>query len=251
MYKQMEITRNAVKWGNSAGVTLPKEWAGKQVKIILIDRTDKIKEEVLKILSPYLEDITGIYISGSYARGDYDSNSDIDIIAISNKTKKEISSGKYNVSIYPLEVIKKTIEKNPVLIYPRLTEAKTVINKTLLKELISITPGNNKKYIEETKRIITINEEIINLDKDEGKTSESVIYSLILRLRGILLIKSIKKNKTSPKKELLSLLKKEKLTELIKNYENIKKNNSPKDNVEIKLAEKLLSLLKKEVKEIE
>jgi len=64
----MEISRNVSKWGNSAGVLLPKEWLGKEVNIILIDRTSEIKKEGFDILDSYLEDIIGIYLIGSYAR---------------------------------------------------------------------------------------------------------------------------------------------------------------------------------------
>lgn len=107
----MEIVKIASKWGNSAGVVLPKNWVGKQVKIILIDRTKKIKEEVLDILKDDLQDLIGIYLVGSYARGEENGNSDVDIIAISNNLKKEISSEKFNISIYPFQTFKKTSSK--------------------------------------------------------------------------------------------------------------------------------------------
>jgi len=83
-----QIIKNSIPWGNSAGVIIPKKWLGKQVKITLIDRTTEIKKEVFKIIDPYLEDIIGIYITGSYARGEQTKESDIDIIVISNNTKK-------------------------------------------------------------------------------------------------------------------------------------------------------------------
>ena len=88
----MELLRNVSKWGNSAGVLLPREWMGNQVKIVLVDRTLEIKKEALSILYPYLEDILGIYLIGSYARGEQEKESDIDIIAVSKKTKKEMNN---------------------------------------------------------------------------------------------------------------------------------------------------------------
>ena len=41
----MELIRSVSKWGNSAGILLPKEWLGNQVKIVFIDRTLEIKKE--------------------------------------------------------------------------------------------------------------------------------------------------------------------------------------------------------------
>ena len=46
----MEIINNVRYWGNGAGVLVPKDWEGKQVKVTLIDRTNEIKAEVFKIL---------------------------------------------------------------------------------------------------------------------------------------------------------------------------------------------------------
>ena len=125
---KQELVSEARKWGNGSGLLLPKEWMGKQVKVILIDRSDEIRREVLEILTPYLEDIEGIYLCGSWARGEQKEDSDIDIIAVSGKTNKKISSGKYNIEIYPVESLKNTIRENPIMITPRLIEAKAVLN---------------------------------------------------------------------------------------------------------------------------
>ena len=76
----MELLRNVSKWGNSAGVLLPREWMGNQVKVILVDRTLEIKREAFSILEPYMEDIFGVYLVGSYARGEQEKDSDIDIM---------------------------------------------------------------------------------------------------------------------------------------------------------------------------
>ena len=110
-----ELVKPAVPWGNSAGVLLPREWQGMEVKVVLIDRTMQIKKEVLSILSPYLDDIQGIYITGSYARNEQSQESDIDVIAISKDLNKEIISGKYHIFIYSLESVRKTIKKNPII----------------------------------------------------------------------------------------------------------------------------------------
>ena len=134
----MERIMNVGKWGNSGGVLLPREWLGKQVKVVLVDRTDEIRKEIMAILDPYLEDILGVYLVGSYARGEQEKDSDIDVIVISNDLRKKISSGKYDIEIYPLDNIKKTLKENPIMIMPSLVEAKPLLNKSLLEEIVII-----------------------------------------------------------------------------------------------------------------
>ena len=253
MYKhnKMEISRNVSKWGNSAGVLLPKEWLGKEVNIILIDRTSEIKKEVFDILDSYLEDIIGIYLVGSYARNEPEKDSDIDIIAISQKTKKEIISGKYSISISPIKSMKKTLEKSPLMIYPRLIEAKAILNKSLLEELISEKPGRKdfEGFISDTKDIIRINKGI--LGSENKYAQKEVIYSLVLRLRGIFLINCILKNKKYTNEDFKKMLEKADISSEVYNaYWAVKSGKKTKVKVSISEAEKLLELLKIKIKKL-
>ena len=45
----MEVIRNVGKWGNSAGVLLPREWLGSRVKIEIVEDGKDIKKEILGI----------------------------------------------------------------------------------------------------------------------------------------------------------------------------------------------------------
>ena len=259
MDSSKEEIRNAIRWGNSAGVLLPKNWAGQQVKVILIDRTLQIKKEVLIMLENYLEDIIGIYLVGSYARNEQEEDSDIDIIAISKNIKKEVISGKYSISITPLESLKRTIEKNPILVLPRLNEAKVIINSSLLEELKSIKTAkiSFKNFIEETKRIIKISNGFIKIDKEQKREyldSISIIYSLILRLRGVFLIKNLIEKKDYSKKEFSLWLKKELSQEEFEKsyniYKSIRDEKKVNEKIKIETAEKLVNILKKEIKKL-
>ena len=252
----MEKTIQVKTWGNSAGVLLPKEWIGKEVRVILIDRTLEIKKEVFDILSPYLEDIIGIYLVGSYARGEQTDDSDIDIIAISNNTKKEIISGKYNIIIITLKSVETSLEKNSILIAPRIIEAKPILNSSLLEKLKSkeITKKSLKFFIESTKSIISINRKTLKLDKIQGENASlSVIYSLILRLRGILMIKCMMEKKPYSNQKFKEWVKKETgrdYENIHKAYESIKLNKKSDVKIEISEALKLLHLLEKEIEKI-
>lgn len=255
----MEIIKNVSKWGNGAGVLLPKEWINQEVRIIFIDRTLQIKKEVFNILEKYLSDILGIYLVGSYAREEQTEKSDIDILVISNKIRQEMESGKYHLSIVPLEAIKKTLNKYPLMIYPRLIEAKTIINPNLLKELKSAKIHKNSfnKFIEETKRVIKINNEIIKLDKLEGDKllSVDILYSLILRLRSIFMVKSILNNKDYSNKDFKEWLTKNihglEYNKVYNVYTEIKNDKQPKIDIKLSVAEQLLDLIKEEIKNLE
>lgn len=251
----MEIMRSVQKWGNSGGVLVPKEWLNREVKIILIDRSSDIKKEIFDILDDYLEDIIGVYLTGSYSRGEQREDSDIDIIAISNNTRKEITSGRYNVSIIPLYTIEKTLKNNPLMILPRLIEAKPITNLGLLDKFkeIKISKELFKDFIKDTERIIKINEELIDLEDSSKKYLESneLIYSLLLRLRGIYLIKCILYRKKYSNLHFLNFLKKSVGKDYLNVYDVyrlIKEGKETNIKLSLKVAEKLIKLLKKEVR---
>lgn len=250
----MEMVKNVSRWGNGAGVLLPREWVGQQVKVMLIDRTSNIRKEVLDILSPYLEDIIGVYLTGSYARGEQEPDSDIDIVAISRDTKKDIRSGKYHISIITLEGAKRTLDKNPILILPRLFEARPILNESLLDELkqAKITLSSFKGFFEESESIIRICDEFLRLDKEQGRTrldSEQILYPLMLRLRGLFLIRSLlRKQKYSKEKFIKSLtLERTEAKRAYSNYKNIRDGKKSLAPLKIETAERLLSRLKNEL----
>lgn len=250
-----ELIRPVSKWGNSAGVLLPKEWLGREVTVNLIDRTSDIKKEILEIIDNYLEDILGIYLVGSYARGEERKDSDIDVLIISNSTNKEISLGKYNISIICLKDVEKIIENSPLMIYPRLVEARVILNKSLLEKLKKkkIAKGAFNDYIKSTKRIIKIEQESLELDKEMGlAASPSSAYSIILRLRGVFLMKCIleKENysKIKFKKWINNNCKGVNYEGVYQLYLAIKESRKSNLKVDVSNIECLLNLLKKEVK---
>lgn len=255
--KKQALIKPIVKMGNSACVLLPKTWKDGKARVELIEKPLNFKKDLFEILNPYLEDIIGVCIVGSYARNEQTSDSDVDVIVISKDIKKEISYGKYNISIYPIENIKKTLDKNPIMIYPRLIEGKTIFNKSVLEELkdIKISKDQFREFIDETKNIIKINKEFIELDKLEGDIleSDSVIYSVILRLRAIFLIKVVLSKKIYSKnlfKEWLikEIGNKKNIEEVYSIYDAVRDNKKVKTKIDIILAERLLDLLRREVK---
>jgi len=258
MYKQcinmnLELVREVSKWGNSAGVLLPREWMGKQVQIVLVDRSEEIRKEVLDILGNYLSDVLGIYLVGSYARNEQNKDSDIDILVISEQNNKEIESGKYSISIVPLLSIKKALMKRPLSILPRLREAKVLLNSKLLDELkgTKIEKKYLKEYISETKSMLEINKYLLSTEKDLVISNE-IIYSLVLRLRGLYLAKSLIEGKIGTKKgfvRLISLAIGEEAETLQDIYVCVKNNIKTKKRLSKETVNKIVELLERELEE--
>jgi hypothetical protein len=112
------------------------------------------------------------------------------------------------------------------------------------------------KYLEETKRVIKINRELLKLDKEQATSaSESIIYSLMLRLRGIFIIKTIlgKEKYSTPLflkwLEKANMGRKEAII-LYNVYKAIRDNQKIKETVRVDLAEKLLRFIEKEVENV-
>ena len=89
------LLKKTIKSGNASAVVLPKAWLDKRVKVELIDKTSEIiLHDVLDIVksSMDLSEIIGIYLVGSYARGDRTNLSDIDILIHFQKGKKSFDN---------------------------------------------------------------------------------------------------------------------------------------------------------------
>lgn len=258
MANQVIEMREARRWGNSCGVLVPREWLGKQVQVILVDRTEEIKKESFEILSPYLEDLCGIYLVGSYARNEQTPDSDIDIIAVSSSTKKVITSGKYNIQIFTLNGLKNTIKHYPSTIFPSILEAKAIMNKELLEELksIEIKPEYFKPYFSDCKRIISINRGFIKKDRKKGNIlrNDNVIYSAFLRIRGIYLMKGILEKKVYSRQDFINWIRhnlnipEKEFEQAYEIYKNIRDNKKVNKHLSIDTAEKLIEFLEKEVR---
>ena len=256
-YLNMEQIIEVRKWGNSGGILLPREWLGKQVKVVLVDRTQEIKKEVFRILDNYLEDIIGIYLVGSYARGEQRKDSDIDILVISKEIKKSIKSGKYEIEIIPLASVTRMIRIYPAMIYPKFVDAKVILNRSLLEEIkeIELPKDCMRLYLDDSKRIIEIDKEFIEEDKvaSDVLESNSVVYSSLLRLRALFMMKVILKNEKYSNRKFQKWLVSEleipnnEYNGIYEIYGAVRDSRKPRERVSIDLAERLVRLLEKEV----
>lgn len=253
----MKIERPIVRVGNSAGVVLPREWLNGRARIELVEKPLNIRKDVLQIVEPYLEDVIGIYLVGSYARKEQTRESDVDVLVISGKTAKPVVSGKYEIVISPLSSVLSVLKEHPEIIFPKIMDAEVIMNKDLLEELrsIKLSEASFDRYFRDSKKMIVVNKEHIELDKSEGDVlkSDAVIYSVLLRLRAFFMIKCIlQKRKYSNKNFQKWIIRKvgidkgeyEKIYDI---YRAVRDDKKTKMKIKIFVAEKLLALLEEEI----
>ena len=251
---EQKLIKPIVKVGNGAGVLLPKKWLNGKAKIELVEKPLDINSDVLRLLSNYLNDILGIYIVGSYARGEQTKDSDVDVLAITSGSNKKIKNGKYEIILISKEEVEKQLEKNAIPLLPMLKEARVLINENLIEEYkkVKLTDKNLKWHIETTKSAMKMIEKLNEASKEIGEeSSEGVTYSLILRLRTLYTIDCIKKNKQATREGLLKLIKK--ITGGLDAYEiyvNIKNEEDTKKTLPLEKSEKLREYILNEVKKL-
>jgi len=247
-----EIIKQAFKLGNSAGVLLPVEWKGKKVAIKLIDKS--ISQEIFEILEEkdLLKNTIGIFLAGSYARGEEDESSDIDILIVTDNVNKHLKIAKYEIIFISRDKFAKSITKSLYLI-SLINEAKAILNADFLKyskdkaQNISI-----KKYLDEIKSMTRINEKIIGIDEELGmNVLDETVYSLVLRLRELYLIECLKNRQNPTNKEFIGLIKKIVSEECYNAYFRIKNNLKSKTVISVEHAKAIINEIKKRIKSLE
>ncbi len=244
------ITKKTREVGTSSGVLLPRKWLNKEVIVTLLEKSQKrIAKDVLEILfkKNLNEEIKGIYLVGSYARDEQDANSDIDVLVITQNTSKLINHENYEILLIPEKNFKKNLPNN-LNYLSMLKEAESLVNKGLIKKYSSKKYSPNfKRNLEEIKNIMDINKESVEIYGELNKNvSDGVIYSIILRLRELYLIKCLISNKKYYKKKFMQSVNKKTYDA----YLRIKRNEKEKNVVSVDEAKKLLSLYKEWLKEI-
>jgi predicted nucleotidyltransferase len=178
------VVKEVMDRGHSGTIYLPKAWIGQRVVVQPLN----VRDYVLGALTPYLEDVSGLFLYGSYARGEQSDVSDIDVLVVSEKKFPVEKVGLINIESGSLDQIKARISKDPVGYYSIVQEAVPLINAPLLSELKKIVPGRQglKEYYDLTESALRICDGLL---KEGGSDQSGVIYSLVLRLRGLYMLR--------------------------------------------------------------
>lgn len=191
MIMQEQLRKRVVKFGNGSIVYTPKNWIGREVIVTLSKLS--MKEELFKLLDPYLLYIQGVYLYGSFARNEQEQDSDIDILIIADK-KFKIKMEGYDINVLTVDDLKKPVDPFCFLM---LKEAKAILNGSLLDKIrpVTVSKKSIRWILNNTKGMLNINRDFIDLE-DENFENYAVIYSLMLRLRGLYMIDCVLKNKS-------------------------------------------------------
>ncbi len=251
--RKEKIIKHVRAFGTGAAVIVPKEWIGERVEISV--KTIPWKLELIELITPHLDKIKGVYLIGSYARKEEKADSDIDILIVA-KEKIKLESKRFHISVLTSENLEKRSFLK-IFLYAALLEAKAILNESLLGELKQKAKPSYeevKDYLYTTKLGINSIESLIKIDRNEESkyfTSIGVIYSIILRLRGLLILKNSLKGKATNFKEFKKKLiaegiSKDVFEEFYRIYLKEKKNLIiGQEKVLLKDVEKIVDILKK------
>jgi len=254
--KQEQIIRTVSQIGNGAHIFAPKEWTNEKVLVIRIERKN-IKEEILEMLYPNLDKVISVILFGSHARKEESEDSDVDVLVIAKEKFTIPKKENYDFIVISEKNLQLAIKSNPILMYSAIKEGVPLINQDYAEKLKEnkINFKLFSEFIESTKRAIKINKEMIWLDKETGKiASNSTIYSLILRLRGAFIIKSLLKNKIYSNNLFERWITDNcdiEYLEIYNAYRSVRDNKKIKEKIPIKSEEILLDFLKEEIKKLE
>jgi len=250
------IIKKTREVGTSAGVLLPRKWLNKQVVVTLLSPSFKeITKDVFAILleKELNEEIKGIYLTGSYSRKDYDSNSDIDILVITNKINKLINQGCYDILLISEENFSKNLP-NSLNYLSMLKEMKVIINKGLIEKYSEKYFKNPKKYkpnlrkfLNEIGRVLKINKESVRIcEETKRNIPDGIIYSIVLRLRELYLIKCLLSNKSYSRNDFVKITG----DKIYSAYTRTKRNEKELSNVSPDEIKSLLDLSEKWLKDL-
>ncbi len=182
------MIKEAKSFGNGAQILVSKEWIGKKVILELKEKTiDDIKEDILSRIND-LNNVASIVLIGSYARNEQSDDSDIDVVIFTNK-KLEIKIYNYHIILININRLDEEISVNPPLFKSILDEGIVILNESFLKN-INIKDKYIKEYKKQCLNAYFLNKEFIESDKKYNMVSESVVYSIILRLRSLFILKN-------------------------------------------------------------
>ena len=265
MFKQFdvfdEVVKKVIPFGNGSIVYTPKKWIGQTVTVILEKQPLSIKKKVVEELEPFLENVVGIFLFGSFARNESTRKSDIDVLVVTTKKLEIRKTGLLDFTLVEEKILRQELKgKDPFYFYSILQESVPILNERLLRELkeIQIKKTNFGWVVEEIESALKIVQEFLMIDKLQNKKkldSVAVIYTLILRLKRIFLVKCVLEGKAYSNEGFKFNLVKNGLTaEQCKKFYGIfqdqRDEKKTKISVSVKETEALYKIAKKELSEL-
>ncbi len=184
--------------GNAGHIYLPKQMIGKEVVVLIPKRFEL--NEIFSLLKGDLGKIMGVYLVGSYARGENKQDSDIDILVVTDGNC-EIKSDELDIFCLKYQ------ENKPIPLSAKsmLQEAKPILNSRLLQELKD-RPFSYSMDLDIGKSALKIAKDLLKMSGSDEEIGNGIVYSLVLRLKTYLIYKCLKNDTQYSTKLLLEEL---------------------------------------------
>lgn len=176
------LIKQAKPMGNSASVYVPKEWENKKVVLRLLSP----KEMALSALGPWMANVIGVYLYGSYARGEESERSDIDVLVVANQKIGVDCEKPLNLLVLTQDKVESILSNDPVQLAPIIAESRALVNESYLGKLrsVEINPRKYLGFVRGTKNRLS---EYLPMIKGKRQL-DAVVYSMVLRLRAVHLV---------------------------------------------------------------
>jgi len=158
------------------------------------------KKNVILATKEYIKEIEGIYLIGSYARGEQEKDSDIDILVVTEHTMKKIVYGKYSIKLIPIKKIIHYLKTDAAKIYTMIFEAVPIVNSHLIATLkkTKLTIKSILHFIPELKRNIHQNTELFTPENIQSRKDSALALDFLMkRLRELYFIMDMLNKKTN------------------------------------------------------
>jgi len=208
---KQEIVRVARKVGTSAGIILPIKLLGATVKVSVLEEPVNPLVDSMRILERHKlsSDVLSVVLVGSYARGENEVGSDVDVLIVSGESNVVIEEGRYSIVVVSRDRLEREIGRD-VVYCSMVYEGVALVNGRLLDELkkVGIADEVLKKFVRETRVALRKAKKMIRIDKKLGnkKTGDSVAYSLVLRMRSLMILEKIRNGGKFRKRELVRVV---------------------------------------------
>lgn len=244
------ITKTVKKYGNSGGVYVPNDWVGGRVRIELVEEPLNPMEILAKLP---LQHVVSVILYGSYARGEMAEGSDIDIIlAVDDDTKIDIPSIQcYDIQVKTLGQLRSAMAHDPIFNKSINDSSTAMVNHNFLDELRR--EPLNKNSIEPR---IDMAQSALDITKSltEHGDFTGLVYSLVLRLKEMIILECIFSGRKYTTKMLKSEILKNGVTsqefnKVINIYRAIR-DNKKHDSLPKDVILKLVSFLEAKIEHV-
>lgn len=155
-------------------------------------KLNRLKNKILKLVEG---EYYCLYLFGSYSRGDFQENSDIDILQVVKNHRPSYSKDEINFSVYTSSYLTKMAQKGNLFILHLINDGKTITDKlNLFEKLKSIFKPleNYSSYRDE----LTIASKLLDVKKSDYKMQWKKLNSISTYfLRSYLYSKAYDNNK--------------------------------------------------------